>query len=111
MIDEVPHGLLLRIGHPFHRIFLISVGPIHAVAQNDEQLDMAERLGIERFDILDKRHWNVLAQQRRRQVVADVDRAVIAVADQCQRARAISRCIDFRRVLSEHAGDAQGSSE
>ena len=72
---------------------------------------MAERFGLERFDILDKRHWNVLAQQRRRQVVADVDRAVIAVADQCQRVRAIGGGIDLPRVLGERAGDAQGSRE
>jgi len=56
------NGLLLGIGHPFHRIFLITVGPIHSVAQNDEQLNVAERFSIERFDILDKRHRDILAQ-------------------------------------------------
>src|SRR5260370_40224777 len=88
VVHEIPDGLLLGIGHPFDGRFVVAIGPVHAVAQDDEELVVAEGIGIEGGDVLDESGGDVFAKESRRETVADVDGAVIAIADQDQGARA-----------------------
>ena len=46
VVDKVPNGLLLLVSHPLDVGFAIAVGPVHAVAQDDEQTMFLERFAV-----------------------------------------------------------------
>jgi hypothetical protein len=81
VVNEIPDGLLLSLGHPFHRLFLVAAGPVHSIAKNYEQLRILEGIGTERIDIFDEGDWDILAKKSRRQSVAYIDRTMVAIAN------------------------------
>jgi len=84
VVHEIPDGLLLRVGHPLDGRLVVAVGPVHTIAQDDENLMVVQRIGVESADVFDECGGDIFAEQRRRQAITDVDGAVVAVADQDQ---------------------------
>src|SRR5579872_6333004 len=41
VVDEIPNGLLLRVGHPFYGRLVVAVRPVHSIAQDDKELVVA----------------------------------------------------------------------
>src|SRR5688572_14635453 len=72
VMNEIPDSLLLSLGHPFHRLLLVAVGPIHSIAKNYEQLKILERIRSESIDVFDEGDRDILTKKSRRQSVANI---------------------------------------
>src|SRR5215813_9705976 len=100
LTDEVPYGLLLAAGHPCGLGLSVAVGPITAVAGNDQQRMIGQGFRAQGRRIFNKRDRNVLSHQRRDQSIAHHDWSMVDVPNEGQRARPVRGCINWVRFDS-----------